>query len=205
LTAGETKGVDGEAIGIMRRADIAGELVPLDVQWIEAEQCTTPPTSVPRDWSRWVDGIDLDGRGKPQIYHILKEHPGDAVQPYQDFEKIPADLIVHWFRRSRPGQYRGIPECTSALPIGAQRRRWSQATLTAAELAADFAVLVTSNLPAGYSDDDLPAPFAPSSGSSSFRPPSLTRPGVTAKSKATCSLNDLRPSTSTRSSFMVGL
>lgn len=33
------------------------------------------------------------------------------------------------------------------------------ATLTAAELAADFAVLVTSTLPPGYEEEDLPSPF----------------------------------------------
>ncbi len=157
LVAGETKIVDGESIGLIRKAQVKSEPVPLDVQWIESEQCTTPPTMVPKDWTRWVDGIDLDERGKPMTYHILKEHPGDRVSATFEVEKVPADLVLDWYRKSRPGQYRGIPECTSSLPIGAQRRRWGMATLTAAEMAADFAVLVTSELPQGFNDDDLPA------------------------------------------------
>ncbi len=159
LIAGETKIVDGEPFGIIRTADIPGEPVPLDVQWVEPEQCATPGMAMPKDITRWVDGIDLDERGKPLRYHILREHPGDGLTLTQDFEKVPADQVLHWFRRSRHGQYRGIPECTAGLPIGAQRRRWAMATLTAAELAADFAVLVTSNLPPGYEEEDLPAPF----------------------------------------------
>ncbi len=161
LTAGETKVRDGETIGIMReetRGLLTGiELtVPLDIQWIEGEQCTTPRDGVPVDLSRWVDGITLDTSGRPQTYHILKYHPGSAFSNW-DYNEVPADQIIHWFRRTRHGQYRGVPECTAALPVGSQRRRWSLATLTAAETAAMFAVLITSKLPTDFTNEDLPA------------------------------------------------
>ncbi len=159
LTAGEAKIVDGEPFGIMRHYDVPGQPVPLDIQWIEAEQCQTPPMSIPKDLTRWVDGIDLSEHGKPVAYHVLKQHPGDQFVRAWDFEYVPADIMLHWFRKARPGQYRGIPECTASLATGAQRRRWAMATLTAAELAADFAILVTSNLPADFDEEDLPSPF----------------------------------------------
>lgn len=159
LVAGESKIVDGEPFGILRSSEIRDEPVPLDILWVEAEQCTTPTNAVPKNISRWVDGIELDGRGKPEAYHILNEHPGDAYSWTQDYQRVPADQVLHWFRKSRHGQYRGIPECVSSLGVGAMRRRWSLATVMAAETAANFAVLVTSDLPPGYTEDDLPTPF----------------------------------------------
>lgn len=159
LVGGQAKIVDGETIGIIRNADVPGQPVPLMVQWVETEQCATPAGAMPNDPRKWVDGIELDGLGKPLYYHFLREHPGDGVTFGSDYERVPADLVVHWLRRSRPGQYRGIPECVSSVGTGASRRRWSMSTLTAAEIASNFAVLITSDLPAGYAEDDLPVPF----------------------------------------------
>ncbi len=165
LTAGESK-IGSEAIGLLRSVDSfeGGDVilnrktvVPLDIQFLESEQCATPPGAIPNDPSLWVDGIELDKYGRPTVYHILRQHPGDSFVMPTDYERVPANLVLHWFRRAREGQYRGIPECTASLPIGAQRRRWSMATLTAAECAADFAVLITSELPQGFNDDDLPS------------------------------------------------
>jgi len=154
LTAGESKIGDGEGILVMRSTD-AEMTVPLDLVGIEGEQCATPPTTKIKDQARWVDGIELDRMGRPLVYHILREHPGDSYT-IADYERIPAENVLFWFRRSRPGQYRGIPECTASLPIGSQRRRWSLATLSAAETAASFAVLITSKLPTDFTDQDLP-------------------------------------------------
>lgn len=168
LTSAEAKVKDGETIGLMQAIDISGSgmnpgertiEVPLDVRFIETEQCATPMMAIPKDLSRWVDGIELDDQGKPLAYHILRQHPGDSLPPSAEFERVPAHQVLHWFRKSRHGQYRGVPECTASLPLGAQRRRWSMATLSAAETSANFAVLITSKLPQDFTDDDLPSPW----------------------------------------------
>lgn len=165
IISGEAKIRHGETFGIMRQAEVEGgetftdrkTVVPLDIQFIEAVQCATPAKAIPKNIGTWVDGIELDNIGRPVAYHILREHPGDSFAFTMDFERVPADLVLHWFRRSRHGQYRGIPECTASLPLGAQRRRWAMATLTASEIAADFAVLITSKLPQDFADEDLPS------------------------------------------------
>jgi capsid protein len=66
--------------------------------------------------------------------------------------------MLHWFKMRRPGQHRGIPECTSTLNTGAAARRWREATLAAAETAADFAVLLET----AFQPDELDAadPFS---------------------------------------------
>ena len=61
---------------------------------------------------------------------------------------MPADAVVHWFRADRPGQHRGIPEITPALPLFAQLRRYTLAVIAAAETAADFAAVLFTDAPA---------------------------------------------------------
>src|SRR5262249_38711251 len=135
-TMRKAKAQDGEAFGILTNNPILSTPVQLDVRLVEADQVATPdlawPTATP------VDGIVFDGSGNPRVYNVLKSHPGDffltglnlAYDPY------PAESVLHWFRADRPGQHRGIPELMPALGLFAQLRRWTLATLTAAETAA---------------------------------------------------------------------
>jgi capsid protein len=60
--------------------------------------------------------------------------------------------MVHWFRRDRCGQIRGIPEITPAVPLFAQLRRFTLATIAAAETAADFAGILKSDAAAAETD-----------------------------------------------------
>ncbi|HEX6984416.1 MAG TPA: phage portal protein, partial [Planctomycetaceae bacterium] len=53
---------------------------------------------------------------------------------------------IHLFRRDRPGQRRGVPEIAPALPLFALLRRFTLATLHAAETAASYAGVL-------YTDD----------------------------------------------------
>ncbi|MBU6429345.1 MAG: phage portal protein, partial [Cyanobacteria bacterium REEB65] len=56
--------------------------------------------------------------------------------------------VIHWYEHDRANQQRGIPRITSSLPLFSQKRRWTKATLTAAEFAASIAgILKTSRNP----------------------------------------------------------
>ena len=56
---------------------------------------------------------------------------------YKDnIDVIDANAVIHWFRADRPGQHRGVPEITPALPLFAQLRRYTLAVLGAAGLVA---------------------------------------------------------------------
>ena len=141
------RAVDGEAF-IFLEDDPDLEPVTLDLRTYEAEQIATP-YFYPLDPLR-VDGIELNELRKPAYYHLLYEHPGDSFNwsGLFRFERVPAKLVVHWFRATRAGQYRGIPEFTPSLQLFSDLRRYRQATIAAAETAADFAaVLYTENPP----------------------------------------------------------
>ena len=106
------------------------------------------------------------GQREPGGEPPAKQHPGEtAFTLTGEFDRIPAASMLHWLRADRPGQYRGIPEITPALPLFAQLRRYTLAVLAAAETAADFAAVLYTDAPAnGEAADqtlDVPATLIP--------------------------------------------
>jgi len=150
---------DGEAFAILTSNPKLSTSVQLDLRLVEADQVMTPDlTASP---GNAVDGIVFDSAGNPIEYHILKEHPGDSVAPmFLDYDRLPAASVIHWFRADRPGQVRGIPDITPALPLFAQLRRYTLAVIAAAETAASFAGILYTDAPAG-GEADAAEPFEP--------------------------------------------
>jgi lambda family phage portal protein len=142
---------DGEAFAILFTNPSLNHPVQLDLRLIEADQVASPLMD-PAD-PKWVDGIVFDSCGNPVEYHILKTHPGARVSLGMEFDKVPAEAVLHWFRADRPGQSRGIPDLTPALPIFAQLRRFTIAVLEAAETAANISgTLETDSPPNGEAE-----------------------------------------------------
>jgi len=141
------KTTDGEAFAVLSANPKVDSPVTLDVQLVEADRVASPILSVlPTDGD--IDGITLDAWGNPQTYSILRQHPGDLSAWKTQYDLVPAEAVIHWFRADRPGQHRGIPEITPALPLFAQLRRYTLAVIAAAETAADFAAVLFTDAPA---------------------------------------------------------
>jgi len=138
---------DGEGFGKLIDNPRQGLLASLDVRLIEADQVTED--SLASGWPDHTDGIRYDANGNPISYTILDEHPGSSLGSISKGRSVPARDVVHLFRADRPGQLRGIPEITPALPLFAQLRRYTLAVIQAAEAAADFAVIMKTNMPPG--------------------------------------------------------
>ena len=147
----------GEVFGIAVNNPRLATPVQLDVRLIEADQIADPTMSVWSPTAAATDGIDYDAAGNPTAYRVLKFHPGDPLGGYDPaaFDLVPADQVVHYFRADRPGQRRGIPEITPALPLFAMLRRFTLAVLAAAETAADFAAVLYTDAPADGSAADV--------------------------------------------------
>ena len=132
--------------------------VKLDVRLVEADQVATPIFLRQSTGLNAVDGIVFDPHGNPVEYHVLKTHPGATMVGFSlDFDRVPAASMIHYFRADRPGQSRGIPEITPALPLFAQLRRYTLAVLAAAETAADFAAVLYTDAPANGEADPVEA------------------------------------------------
>jgi len=152
-TAVTAKTQDGEIFALYTTNKRLRHPIKLDLRLVEADQIADPVMTPPT--ANKVDGIVFDDEGNPVEYHMLKVHPGEPnlIPRADDIQVIPADQMVHWFRADRPGQVRGVPEITPALPLMAQGRRFILATLDAAEAAADFAVLLYTEMPPYTLDD----------------------------------------------------
>jgi lambda family phage portal protein len=137
----------GEAFAVLINNPSVDHAVQLDLRLIEADQVATPAYAA---FNQQTDGIVFDRFGNPVQYHVLRQHPGEALiwATGQDFDRIPAGSLIHYFRPDRPGQSRGIPDITPALPLFAQLRRYTLAVIAAAETAADFAAVLYTDAPA---------------------------------------------------------
>ena len=144
---------DGEVFALLTRNPGLDSPVQLDLRAIEADQVATPDPV--RLAPNAIDGIVFDAWGNPVEYHVLRRHPGDSGGLNRDFDRIPAVDVLHLFRPDRPGQRRGIPELTPAIPLFAQLRRYTLAVLAAAETAADFAGILYTDAPAGGEADPV--------------------------------------------------
>ncbi len=149
----------GEAFALLVNNPGVLSQVSLDLKLIEADQVCSP--LMRRGRSDEIDGILLDQWGNPSAYRVLKRHPGDnnALRaPIDDllaYDTLPAASVVHYYRADRPGQLRGIPDITPALPLFAQLRRYTLATIAAAETAANFAAVIYTDAPANGEADPL--------------------------------------------------
>lgn len=141
----ETRCRDGEAFGMLVTNPAIRNPVKLDLALVEADRWTDPTGTM--DSSRFVDGITYDEHGNPQTYRLLTDHPGDPLYAGK-YNDVSAKAVLHWFRTDRPGQVRGIPEITAALPLYAILRRYTLAVLGTAEIAAMWSLFLKTTSPA---------------------------------------------------------
>ncbi|MEG1880407.1 MAG: phage portal protein, partial [Oscillospiraceae bacterium] len=140
---------DGEVFAIIATNPKVKSNVKIDLMLVEADRITDNTYNL-RDLSREniIDGIKYDDYGNPISYRVLKYHPGDyTVFKPDDVMTISAEYMIHVFLQDRPGQHRGVPEITAALPLFAQLRRYNSAVLSAAEAAASFAAVLYTDAP----------------------------------------------------------
>jgi len=141
------KATDGEVFGVLTANPLIDSPIKLDVRLVEADRVAAPTVAmlpVVGD----IDGIHLDAWGNPAGYTVLRNHPGEIGAWRSDYDLLGAADVIHYFRTDRPGQHRGVPEITPALPLFAQLRRYTLAVLAAAETAADFAAVLYTDAPA---------------------------------------------------------
>lgn len=155
------KEVDGEGILLFKTVDELESPVKLYPCDVEADQMTTPS---PQNYAEfWVDGLVLHPiTGRPTKYHFLRSHPGDFFFPNfnpLEVDVVAASHVVHWFRKFRPGQVRGIPVFTSSLDLFTELRAFRKAVLGSAQIAASFAAVLESEYPPSVTDPAEDEPF----------------------------------------------
>jgi lambda family phage portal protein len=150
---------DGECFALLTTNEQLESPEKLALTLLEGEQVTTPTLSGTRRYE--IDGIEFDERWNVRNYKVLRDHPGGAVffgNSLQTYDVAPSSML-HYFEPERPGQHRGVPDMLAGLPLFAHLRRFTVATLHAAEAAALFATFLETSSPSvAPAEGDL-APF----------------------------------------------
>lgn len=64
-------------------------------------------------------GVEINSVGRPVAYHFLTSHPGDSTWSIPNmkvrYRRVPAERVIHLFKRQRPGQTRGEPPAASVV------------------------------------------------------------------------------------------
>ena len=137
---------DGEGFGAFfeNRGATFDHPVKLDYKVIDSD-LFSDPSGYYLDESRHDDGVIYDDYSNPIAYRKFRYHPSDGfVGRSDEQETLPAQYVVHLYHKFRGGQRRGVSEITPALMLHPILRRWTIATLNAAEAAARVNGWVTS-------------------------------------------------------------
>lgn len=151
------RGSDGECFAVKNTNKALAHPVKLDIRLYEADQFETPDLFGYESPER-VSGIEYDAAGNPVRYNMLDAHPGErsgSSTLLNNYRAVPASQVIHYFRAERPGQLRGVPDLTPALILFAAMRRYTAATVGAAEYqAARSGYIYTKNTPDAESADE---------------------------------------------------
>lgn len=137
--------------------------VKIGLELFEAEQVGSSPfditieyhdTGVPKEF----DGIKYDNFGNPVAYRFWRIHPGSRslIKMSSDYE-VDAKYVIHYANIWRPGQHRGLSEIASTLSVFNDLRRFTNAVLSAAEIAAEISFILSSDAPVDDEDTKVPA------------------------------------------------
>lgn len=132
---------DGESFGILQFNPNVRGPVKLDLLLVEAEQCQSYYDSAA---SRNADGIIYDNFDNIIAYEFLPNHPGGSFISFDKPIPVSAADVIHWFKKQRPGQHRGIPELTPSMKVSAYSRRMREAVTGAAEYAASINAMLVA-------------------------------------------------------------
>lgn len=133
--------------GIFRPIPLALELIEADR--LAGDKDTYAARLSADNGNRIIRGVEVDDLGKPVAYWIYKDHP---LQPYaftRTPERIPANEIMHLFRRDRVGQTRGVTWFAPALSWIRDLGTYVDNELQASAVASCFTVAIKSHTPLG--------------------------------------------------------
>lgn len=136
----------GECLVRLRpRRPSDGLAVPLQLQVLEPDYLDSLKTG-PVDAGFCIQGVEFNSLGQRAAYWLYPQHPGDVAQLGKGMtsKRIPADEIIHIYRKTRPGQVRGVPDMASVVLTMRDLDDYEEAELVRKKIEACFTAFVTS-------------------------------------------------------------
>jgi lambda family phage portal protein len=122
--------------------------VPIELQLLEPDHLDTSRDALRLDGApRIVDqGIEYDAEGKRLAYWILPEHPGarGLMMPGASI-RVPADEVLHAYRKDRIGQGRGVPWLAPVTLKGRDTADLEEAVVIKGRIEACLAAFIKTN------------------------------------------------------------
>lgn len=130
--------VYGEAIFILRRGANASPW-GFALQNVDPRRVWVGLNTELRDGRFIKNGIEFDALGRAVAYHFRK--PLSKVElgtfTFSDFDRVPAEDVIHVFRRDLPGQVRGISPLATVLSDIHHADNLDRSMLTRANIASN--------------------------------------------------------------------
>lgn len=135
----------GEALARFRPRRLDDGLpVPLQLQVLEADHLDSTKHGL-MGAGRAILGIGFDALGKRNAYWLFREHPGDTVATSFESVAVPADEVMHLYRKQRAGQVRGVTAFAPVVSMARDIADYHEAAIVKARIEACFAGFITSD------------------------------------------------------------
>jgi lambda family phage portal protein len=131
----------GEGLAVISDDPAKDAPIPLTIEIIDPERLETPIGKIGDPLVRM--GIEKDSAGRILAYWIRRTHPGDTTVNLE-YDRIPADRVLHIYERWFAGQSRGLPWLCRALNRIKDCKDLDEAEIIAAQVQACFAVFVNT-------------------------------------------------------------
>jgi lambda family phage portal protein len=135
-------GAYGESLTILSDREDPSRPIPLTIEIVDPERLETPPGRISDKHVRL--GVEHNDAGKIVAYWIRKTHPGDTLDISLQFDRVPAERVLHVFEPLFAQQSRGLPWLLRALNRAKDAKDLDEAAVIAAQVEACFAAFVTS-------------------------------------------------------------
>ncbi|MCF6267689.1 MAG: phage portal protein [Desulfuromusa sp.] len=138
---------NGDVFTVLSYKKRPGDIYGLKLSLVEADRVCNENEAP--DSASLAGGIQCDGDGAPEFYHILKHHPGNATYQAKEWDKIPAfgekrgqRNVIHLYTMLRIDQSRGVPLLAPVIEPLKQISKLTEVELMASVLASLFTVFI---------------------------------------------------------------
>lgn len=137
----------GEALILLDRSGgVAPGGVPLTLQVLEPDWLADTSILTRESADGWTDGVQFDAQGRRAAYRLWVGNPNESdVSLRRETRIVPASDIIHLFRRTRPGQVRGVPDLAPVIMRLRDLDDYHDAALMLAKVQAVLGAFVTQN------------------------------------------------------------
>lgn len=132
-----------------------GLAVPLQLQVLEIDHLDMSKQETLQGGGYIMQGIEFDAVGRCVAYWLFPDHPGEVniVVSTRVSRRVPAESVLHIFKRTRPGQIHGVPVLAPVMLKMRDLDDYQEAELLRKGIESCFAAFVYN--PEGNTTDAL--------------------------------------------------